>query len=349
MAVESPAAGLRPAPTRDPSAQLRDRLAAALRAGGVGVDPADAVDLIRQGHAAARPVADDIVRVLEARALAASDLDFALLAGIPSMAAFGQLATGYAYQRLAAARTREPQVTRLLTAFIVASAVYDHACDRDPGLLETMTRALPADWLEDAFAGREVGDPYAGLDMPTPVAHLGALGAYGAALWRELAASARTRAARAHLSALWRRLAATHSAQVASTRPARKRDVRLIWSAPLVVALYVVAATPDAAAGADIDALLSETERIGLLLSLVDDLADVADDWRWGSANQYLDALATERHARRTDRRRPVPWDALLADGVVEPYLRRVVQLTRTVPEGDRDVLTSWLLYWIEG
>jgi hypothetical protein len=348
VAVESPAAGLRPAPARDPSARLRDRLAAALRAGGMAADPAIAVDLIRQGHAAARPVADDIVRVLEGRALAASDLDFALLAGIPSMAAFGQWATGYAYQRLAAARTREPQVTRLLTAFIVASALYDHACDRDPGLLQTMTRALPTDWPEDAFAGREVGDPYAGQNVPTPVAHLGALGAYGAALWRELAAPARTRAARAHLSALWRRLAAIYSAQVASTRLAQ-RDVRLIWSAPLVVALYVIAATPDVSAGVDVDALLLETERIGLLLSLVDDLADVADDWQWGSANQYLDALAAERHARRTDRQQPIPWDALLADEVVEPYLRRVVQLTRTVPEGDRDALTSWLLYSIEG
>ncbi|GIH15141.1 hypothetical protein [Rugosimonospora africana] len=346
MTVESPAAGPRPAPTRDPSAQLRDRLAAGLRAGGLGVEPADAAALIRQGHAAARPVADDIVGVLEARAQAASDLDFSLLTGIPSMAAFGQLAGGYAYRRLASARAREPQVARLLTAFIVASALYDHACDREPGLLETMTRGLPADWLENAFAGHRVGDPYAGLAVPTPVAQLGALGGYAAELWRDLAASARTRASRAHLNGLWRRLAATHSAQVASTRPGGRREVRLIWSAPLVVALYVVAATPDAEPGVDVGALLPEAERIGLLLSLVDDLADVADDWRWRSANQYLDALPG---TGRTGRREPVPWEALMSDEVLEPYLGRIVELTRTVPEDERELLTAWLLYWIEG
>jgi hypothetical protein len=312
--------------------------------------------------------------MLERRAAPRGARDLSLLAGIPAMASFGRLLAAYAYARIATGRAHHDDVARCLTAFVVASALYDYACDREPDLLATLRVALPQGWLRAAFDGDAPGDPFAHLAEPVPVAYLGALGGYAAGLWRGLTSGRREGPARAHLDPLWERLAATHAAQLASVpdaaphrlpgpadrQPSTARDVALIWTSPFVVALYTVAASPDAGPAPDLEALLPEAHRAGLLLSMVDDLADLEEDWRFGSANQYLDrACAAVRapalphggtvpggeHAAGAD----LPWQALLAEDVLTPYLQEILSLAATVREEDREAHVAWLMFWLGG
>jgi len=328
---------------RTPADRLRYRLLTALRSSGFPVEPAVVRRRIRDGLTAARPIAADIVEVLESAAAPESDVDLALLAAVPGMAAFGRLATGYAYSRVATRPARDGEVARVVAAFIVASALFDHACDREPELVRAMTATFPPGWLSDAFHGRLAGRPCAGIADPVPVKYFSALCGYAGRLWRDLTAGGPV-GSHAQRAALWSRLVEVHEAQVATAGVAGSRDVRLIWSAPLVVALYAVALTPGADP-VDVGPLLPEAERIGVLLSLVDDLHDLAEDWRWGSANQYLDGQSLVTRPGSPADGTPVPWEALLADEPLDPYLRRIVDLVGSLPASERDPLIPWLLY----
>jgi hypothetical protein len=329
---------------RTPADRLRYRLLTALRSGGFPVEPAAVRRRIRDGLTAARPIAADLVEVLGAAAAPESDVDLAVLAAVPGMAAFGRLATGYAYARVAARPARDAEVARVVAAFIVASALFDHACDREPELVRAMTATFPPGWLSAAFHGRLAGRACARITDPVPVKYVAALCGYAARLWRDLTAAGATAPRGVHRAALWSRLVEVHEAQVATTRVAGPRDVRLIWSAPLVVALYAVALTPGADP-VDVGPLLPEAERIGVLLSLVDDLDDLAEDWRWGSANQYLDGQTVVTRPGSAAAGTPVPWEALLAGEPLDPYLRRIVDLVGSLPASERDPLIPWLLY----
>lgn len=331
--------------TRGPADELQRRLLTALRSGGFPVEPAVVRRRIGDGLVAARPVAADIGEVLRSAAAPESDVDFALLAAVPDMAAFGDLATGYAYARVATRPTHHAEVARIVTAFIVASALFDHACDREPDLARAVAVAFPRRWLSDAFHG-EIGQLSVDGSAPVPVRYLAALGRYAAGLWRGLTGDGApaSRPRRAHRSALWSRLVAVHEAQAASAFAGDPRDVRLIWSAPLVVALYAVALAPDAGA-VDVGRLLPSAERIGILLSLIDDLHDLSEDWRWGNANQYLDGQSAVPRPRTDAAHAEVPWEALLADELLEPYLRRIVEVLGSLPAIQRDPLIPWLLY----
>ena len=265
------------------------------------------------------------------------------------MAAFGCLVSDYAYSRVASKELWKQDVALGMSVFIVASALFDHICDRQPELLTVLEESVTAEWTQAAFAGQAPGDPLADVAAPALVAYLGVLGGEAARLWSRLASGTPEFRTGSFHAVLWERLAAAYGAQVASvpdfaTGRAASRDVGIVWSAPFSTALYVVAATSDAASGLEMQTLLPEAQRIGLLLSLVDDLADVEQDWRWGSANQYLDRAGIDRRDRAVG---AAPWTTLLTDEVLVPYLGDVVKLLDSLPNEERASLVAWLVYWL--
>lgn len=334
---------------RTPADGLRLRVLEALESEGVGIDAAAHRRHIRDGFTAAEPIAAELIELLETRVEPESDHDFSLLSNLAAMAAFGCLITDYAYSKVAITQQHKVDVARYMSIFVVASALFDHICDRQPELLPVLEATVSVEWLRAAFAGKAPGDPPVEVAGPAPVVYLGELGAEAARLWSRLTSDTKgIRIATLH-AALWDRLAAAYDAQIASVPEsasghAASRDVEVIWAAPFTTALYVVASTSDTAPRPKLHTLLPEAQRIGLLLSLIDDLADVEDDWRWGSANQYLDRAGI---GRRIQPGITAPWTRLLADEVLVPYLHEIVRLVNSLSDVARESLVAWLVYWL--
>lgn len=335
--------GLAAAWDRAPARELRLRVWQAVEQSVPAAEASTHRRRIRTIHAAAEPIAENLIQLLEARATPHSDLDYSLLSGVQAMTAFGCLVTDHAYSRAAASTVYKADVARCMSIFVVASALYDHLCDREADLLPLLHGAVGRDWPRAAFAGEAPGDPLAGASVPPIVAYLGVLGGEAASIWSRMIADSRAPA-----QPLWQLLTATYRAQRASAPSLVEgpvtRDAATIWSAPFCIALHIVASTSDAMPALSVRALLPEARRMGLLLSFVDDLADVADDWRYGSANQFLERAGIDRGGSREA---PVPWQRLLSDEVLEPYLDEIVGLVETFSYGEREVLLTWLLYWL--
>jgi hypothetical protein len=333
--------------SKQPHDELRMHVRRAVQA-IVGDDLKTHERLLRQSQAAAEPVANELVALLEARAAPEGDADFSLLAAIPVMAAFGDLITGYAYRRAASAETSKLDVRRCMAMFVVASAIFDHACDEQPELLTDLENLVTPDWVRKAVAGRAPGDPLAEIAGANMVAYLGVLLAETARTWAQLAPLNGTAATLNLRDALIDGLRDAYRAELRSCRREHAaipvRDARRIWASPLCTALRLVAITPDAAPGVDLPELIPEAMRIGWLLSLIDDVVDLRQDWRSGSANQYLERAGVAFSAETLE----MPWPLLLAAGVREPFVDEIAELLKLIPdESERAVLGAWILYWL--
>jgi hypothetical protein len=229
-----------------------------------------------------------------------------------------------------------------MTASIVASAIFDHLCDRRQELLAIVGSAMSQEWVRSALGRERVRDPLAGKHKSSLLAYLGALAEQLARTWRELPGGVAGAPGRAE-AALARSLEAAYLAQRASAGRLF-RNVEIVWGAPFVVALHLVAATPDARPEIDLRGYVRESKRIGQLLSLVDDVVDLEDDVREGSANQYLARLGVMADTRPSG----VPWEGLLAPRVIQQYVADIVTLLRTFPEDEeREALVAWLYHWL--
>jgi hypothetical protein len=319
--------------------RLRHRVWSALETAGLEVDPTRFERLLRGYRLRAEPLATELIDLLEARARPEDDTDFSLLVAVETMTAFACVAADYAY-RNAAAETYVHEVERGVAVFVVATAIFDRVCDREPHLLPAVEEHVSRRWVRAALRGDAPGDPLVGAEGAVRLAYLGALLGEAAALWRRLAWLTDRGPLRADVTD-W--LTAAYRAERASLR---SRDVETIWATPFWVALALVALTPDAVPGFRVEAFLPQTRRIGRLLALIDDVADLEDDWASGSSNQYLERAGVTHRERGGD----LPWDVLLADDVCRPYLAEIVTLLRSVSSGiDRDTLAACVLYWLSG
>jgi hypothetical protein len=335
-----------------PAVELRLRLLGALESAGFVFDPDTHVRYLRGCRAVAEPFAAEIIELLEARGYPQTDTEYSLFAAVDTMSAFACAATDHLYRQAAAGTAYRDHVRRGLSVFVVGSAILDQICDHEPALLEVVRQRVSARWIRAALDGRAPGDPLAGSGQGGLPAYLGALLAEAARIWARLAALDHGPRVRP-LRRIWSEgLGAACRAELRSTATLEweagclTQDAALIWSMPFWMALRLIAMTPDAWPGIALDALSATAVATGRLLSLLDDVADLEDDWASGSRNQYLHLAGIPAAGRR--RPGEIPWDALLAEEVSATYLGEVTRLLAAVSgSGDHQRLAAWLYYWL--
>jgi hypothetical protein len=115
----------------------------------------------------------------------------------------------------------------------------------------------------------------------------------------------------------------------------------VMWSSPLLIAYLLIQLASDAAPSVD-PGLEGAARTVGALFSLVDDVADVAEDWAADSHNRLL--------ARAGLRRRDggLEWQRLLSEEVSEPHMDEIARLVARCADAPwgRD-LAAWLYYWL--
>jgi hypothetical protein len=237
-----------------------------------------------------------------------------------------------------------------MSVFVVASALIDHVCDHEQALIPLLQTYVSPAWVRATLAGEAPGDPLAGVEKANLAAYLGVLLAEAARLWRKLAppidASGANNLRAAFIDGLGEALRAELASSPDGAGAAGSRDVEIIWGSPFSTALYLLALTPDASPGLNVRSLVPEVRRIGRLLSLIDDVVDLEDDWRSSNANRYLERAGIVRNSYRHEE---VPWPTILADEVSEPYVREITALVESWGQRDRQTLGAWILYWLRG
>lgn len=337
--------------TSAPDVALRLLVLSTLDTAGLTLDPEKHRRYLTGCHVVAAPFAGEIRDRLEALAFPETEVEYSFLTAMDTMAAFACATADHVYESAAAGKTYRDQVRRSLTVYVVGSAVFDYVCDHEPALLQQLESRVSADWVRAALGGEAPSDPLATYHDSHLLTYLGALLAEAAQLWRRLAWLRRDRTA-VHLRDVFvSDLRAAYRAQLRSVvrfTPAQDRTAEraeIIWATPFWIASSLLSLTPDAGPERRFQALAEQAKDWGRLLSLVDDVVDLEDDWVSANQNQYLKhAGILPDRPRRSDE---IPWDVLLSEEISAWYLREITEAVRRLTIGDRKHLAAWLFYWL--
>ncbi len=326
-----------------PSERLRQRARRAIQRGGLPFDEPRYTAYLKDRFAVAAPYAAHLRARLEAAAPPADAIDFSLLDGIEVMASFACTVADIAYQLAAERPDHREDVRRGVTAYVVASAIFDHACDEDRGLQALLGGQLTEQRLRLLLTA---GQPTEQVAVAGP-----ALLRYFWLLATDLVAVAVRLAGHrndAETAILRERFAGalvdSYRAELATVSAASSPDGRgpNIWASPLLVAYALIQLARDAPPTVD-PGLEAVAKTVGTLFSLVDDVVDVEEDWASASHNRLL-ARAGLRRADGGE----LAWQDILAADVTEPYMDEIAAVVEscrgTAWEQD---LAAWLYHWL--
>lgn len=323
-----------------PAEQLRGMARRAVERGGLAFDERAQTAYLSERFEIAEPYAARLRARLEASAEPATDVEFSFIGSAPTMAAFACTVADLSYRLAARRLDHRDDVRRAVVAYVLGSAIFDYACDEDRGLLATLGGQLSEQRLRQLLAGGETVPVTA--EGPTLLRYFWLLVGEFVGVSGRLAAVRGDAAARALRAQYTELLVDSYRQEVASvsTEGTPQRGA-VMWSSPLLIAYLLIQLASDAAPSVD-PGLEGAARTVGALFSLVDDVADVAEDWAAESHNRLL--------ARAGLRRRDggLAWRRVLSEEVSEPHMDEIARLVARCADApwSRD-LAAWLYYWL--
>jgi hypothetical protein len=326
-----------------PSEQLREMARRAVARGGLAFDAQAHLAYLEERFAIAGPYASALRARLEATAPPGADAEFSLLDSAQTMAAFACTVTDLSYRLAARRLDHRDDVRRAVVAYVIGSAIFDYACDEDRGLLELLGGQLSERRLRRLLADGTGGVP-AGSGGPVLLRYFWLLASEFIGISSRLAAIRGDAAASVLREQFTEVLLDSYRQEVASIPSAGLQQQRGpgMWSSPLLISYLLIQLASDAAP--DVDPGLEAAARtVGSLFSLVDDVADVAEDWAAGSHNRLLAGVNLGRGNDTA-----MMWDHLISAEVTGPHMDEIARLVAACAGAPwaRD-LAAWLYYWL--
>ena len=313
-------------------AALRAQARDALAAGGLQVDEARAQEYLRASFAAAASDARDLARRLR-RLGGGGDVFRSFVDAVPTMTAFASSVTDAAYELTGASRETQPDARRALALYVLASAIFDRACDEDANLMREL-----GDGLSDASL-------QAALERGTMLARERARLPLVRSFWvlvDDFVQIVDSMASRAHQGAHGSRaqLVRTILDAYRAAMGASHLSAADVWASPLYVA-YLLTAVGSGSVSAPEPELEDLVRSTGELFMLVDDVADISEDWTNEARNSLLDLIR-----RSVGHRHPSPAD--LTEPVTSAHMDRIRELARAIATAPcASGVSAWLHYWL--
>ncbi len=317
---------------------LRARAREALEQAGVGFDEAEYSRYLRQRFALARPLAHTVGTRLAVFGTPTTTEERSLVDAIETMTAFASSVVDCAYAVASRSTTHRDEARRALAEYVIASAIFDHACDEDPALLRVVETRLDEEQLKHAVQVGQIAIPE---DAPL-------LARYFFGLVHDFLQRVTTLAVsrgrsnpgplRAHVTEV---LLGAYRSQLASVQADGGPTRTEVWQTPLLVAYALMQVSGDAADTTD-DKLADLARAVGEVLALVDDVADIEEDWNSSSRNRLLDPIRGRRDAT------PSLLSEVLGGERTEPYFSQLRERARSFAREPwaREV-SAWLYYWL--
>jgi hypothetical protein len=315
----------------------------AVARGGLAFDAHAQLTYLEERFAIAEPYAFALQRRLEAAAAPNADAEFSLLDSVQTMAAFACTVTDLSYRLAGRRLDHRDDVRRAVVAYVIGSAIFDYACDEDRGLLDLLGGQLSERRLRQLVADG-AGGVTAGSDGPVLLRYFWLLAGEFTGISSRLAAIRGDAAASVLREQFTEVLLDSYRQEVASIPSAGLQQQRGpgMWSSPLLITYLLIQLASDAAP--DLDPGLEAAARtVGSLFSLVDDVADVAEDWAAGSHNRLLAGVNLGRGNGTA-----MMWEHLVSAEVSGPHMDEIARLVAACADAPwaRD-LAAWLYYWL--
>jgi len=320
-----------------PSEALRLQARTALEDAGLPYDEQAHGAYLRQRLANAQAIAADVHRRLWSVVPPSADEERSLLAGVEVMAAFACTVVDWAHELLAPAAADRDNARRALTEYVIASAIFDHVCDEDRALLPEISERLSEAQLREAVASGFIAVPHDGAPL---VRYFFAL--VSDFLSRLSTAAGPSRSPGGLRALFLDELLDTYRGQMRSTTGTRDLSGSTVWKSPLLVA-YLLVDTNSVATRRPDKRLDELVEHVGAVLALVDDVADIEEDWTAGSANRLLDPYRGAAAPPSA-----LPWTRVLDNARDTGYFREVRRRAAAFarePWGFE--VGAWLYYWL--
>lgn len=312
---------------------LRSRTREALAAGGLPFQESHAQAYLEQRFARTAGNAAEINDRLSALVTQDDHEIRTLLEAVPAMVAFADSVMESAYLLLHGVGANRAKASRALAAYVIGSAIFDHASDDDADLLREIGDDLTETSLRGVVAGEVIRF---GVRARTPLARAFWLLVNDFAKHTEELARARS----GTVSAVREQLAAVLVGAYRGTLESGRNTRLDVWASPLYVAYLLLRLAGDARSAIN-PVLEQQVERTSDLLRHIDDVTDIEDDWSSGSRNELLDVV-------RIGEDRELPWGRLLAEGAVDAHVGRTRLLAASVAEMPcAPAIGAWLYYWL--